>query len=138
MKYLSFALFLGMFACSSPKQKTTMKEDSTATPSQIVGGDRDAHGCIGSAGYQFSELKNDCVRPFELPLQLENKDKSFMAGVVFSEDASKAEVFSKEGHFVLNVDAAKNYHFEKYSLIKENNKWIFMLTADGDVYYTEK
>ncbi|MBU4536714.1 hypothetical protein KJ603_01590 [Patescibacteria group bacterium] len=31
----------------------------------IVGGDVDAHGCIGSAGYLWCESKDECLRPFE-------------------------------------------------------------------------
>jgi hypothetical protein len=31
-----------------------------------VGGDRDAHGCIGSAGYQWCERTRQCERPWEL------------------------------------------------------------------------
>jgi len=30
-----------------------------------VGGDADEHGCIGSAGYSWSEEKQACVRPWE-------------------------------------------------------------------------
>jgi hypothetical protein len=32
---------------------------------QIVGGDRDVNGCIGSAGYTWCAVKNKCIRPFE-------------------------------------------------------------------------
>ena len=32
---------------------------------QIVGGDRDAHGCIGSAGYSWCEIKQKCLRMWE-------------------------------------------------------------------------
>jgi hypothetical protein len=32
----------------------------------IVGGDRDAHGCIGSAGYSWCQATNQCERPWEL------------------------------------------------------------------------
>jgi hypothetical protein len=31
----------------------------------ITGGDRDEHGCIGSAGYVWCEAKNKCLREFE-------------------------------------------------------------------------
>ena len=34
-------------------------------PTNIVGGDRDSHGCIGSAGYLWCEAKASCVRPWE-------------------------------------------------------------------------
>ena len=31
----------------------------------IVGGDKDEHGCIGSAGYAWCEAKGECLRPWE-------------------------------------------------------------------------
>lgn len=31
----------------------------------LVGGDKDEHGCIGSAGYVWCEAKEKCLRPFE-------------------------------------------------------------------------
>ncbi len=31
----------------------------------IVGGDKDIHGCIGSAGYSWCEIKNKCLRVWE-------------------------------------------------------------------------
>ena len=31
----------------------------------VVGGDRDEHGCIGSAGYSWCEVKNKCLRVWE-------------------------------------------------------------------------
>ncbi len=31
----------------------------------LVGGDRDEHGCIGSAGYSWCEAKSECLRPWE-------------------------------------------------------------------------
>ena len=34
----------------------------------IVGGDRDEHGCIPSAGYQWCEKLGECVRPWELEI----------------------------------------------------------------------
>ena len=35
----------------------------------VVGGDRDAHGCIGSAGYSWCQATNQCERPWELANQ---------------------------------------------------------------------
>ncbi|MCR4260778.1 MAG: hypothetical protein NUV96_00320, partial [Candidatus Colwellbacteria bacterium] len=31
----------------------------------MVGNDRDEHGCIGSAGYSWCEIKNRCLRQWE-------------------------------------------------------------------------
>ena len=33
---------------------------------KLVGADRDAHGCIGSAGYSWCARTNQCERPWEL------------------------------------------------------------------------
>lgn len=33
----------------------------------VIWGDRDAHGCIGSAGYIWSITDNQCIRPWEKP-----------------------------------------------------------------------
>ncbi len=37
---------------------------------QMVGNDRDEHGCIGSAGYTWSNLKNRCVQLFAEGIKL--------------------------------------------------------------------
>ncbi|AIY44137.1 Subtilisin-like serine protease [Collimonas arenae] len=42
-----------MTACTSPP------------PAAMPGSDRDAHGCIPSAGYQWDEAQQQCVRPWE-------------------------------------------------------------------------
>jgi hypothetical protein len=79
-----------------------------------VGNDKDAYGCIPSAGYQWSELKQDCIRSFELPLQLYNNDHTFSAGVLFSSNLEKAEVFCKEGRLLMI-----NSNINKYSTVDD-------------------
>lgn len=46
-------------------QDTQTAQTAQAAP-PIVGGDRDAHGCIGSAGYAWCERTQQCERPWEL------------------------------------------------------------------------
>ncbi len=58
---------LVLAACSSPDKATTHADSgAAATATPMVGGDRDAHGCIGSAGYQWCEHSQRCERPWEL------------------------------------------------------------------------
>ena len=38
----------------------------------FTGGDRDEHGCIGSAGYSWCEAKQKCLRIWEEPCEEEN------------------------------------------------------------------
>jgi hypothetical protein len=39
--------------------------NGTANQTPLLGGDRDAHGCIPSAGYSWCESKQKCLRPWE-------------------------------------------------------------------------
>lgn len=39
--------------------------NATASASPLIGGDKDEHGCIGSAGYSWCEAKKKCIRVFE-------------------------------------------------------------------------
>lgn len=76
----------------------------------VLGGDRDVHGCINSAGYTYSQLRNNCVRVFEQKIKLKevSSDKSYtsMTAVIFSKDMKRAEVFIPDG-------AAKSIILEK-------------------------
>ncbi len=38
---------------------------------QIIGGDKDEHDCIGSAGYTWNNTKQECVREWEETLKQE-------------------------------------------------------------------
>lgn len=65
----------------------------------MVGADVDEHGCKGSAGYQWSVLKNECIRIFEAGIRLDPQDASLdttlSAFIVFKseDDDAKAEVY---------------------------------------------
>ena len=51
---------------TTPESPSTRKIDiATTTQNNIVGGDKDSHGCIGSAGYSWCEIKNKCLRVWE-------------------------------------------------------------------------
>jgi hypothetical protein len=49
-----------------PVCETSATEAKSDQPA-LVGGDRDAHGCIGSAGYSWCEAKSKCLRIWEEP-----------------------------------------------------------------------
>ena len=104
----------------------------------IVGADNDKNGCKASAGYQWSELKKECIRSFELPLQLYNEDKTFGAGVLFAKDSSRAEVFCKEGRFILKTKEKFNFKYlfrnGDYFLKKINSNWMFINVNKEMIY----
>ncbi len=69
----------------------------TATPQAgPVGSDRDAHGCIGSAGYSWSALRQQCIQPFDNPdIRLPDPDNDTLAVyVIVSANKSRAELFA--------------------------------------------
>ena len=55
---ISLILVMALAACGKQTVNVTM-----------VGADRDAHGCIGSAGYSWCEKTARCERPWELALK---------------------------------------------------------------------
>lgn len=57
---------LVLAACASPDNAAPRAYGKPSTTMPKVGGDRDAHGCIGSAGYQWCEHSQRCERPWEL------------------------------------------------------------------------
>ena len=67
---VSFIVFVG---CSKPAM-----QHQVSAPS-MVGGDRDSHRCIGSAGYSWCEKEAACVRSWELASEkgFENSSESF-------------------------------------------------------------
>jgi len=56
------------FQRTEQKQEQQIKKDETP----IVGGDKDAHGCIGSAGYSWCEAKQKCLRQWEEACDISN------------------------------------------------------------------
>ncbi|HDS1100442.1 hypothetical protein ACK1O1_13690 [Stenotrophomonas maltophilia] len=51
-------------ACVSTDRPAATTDTGTTRPTP--GSDRDAHGCIGSAGYQWCQHNQRCERPWEL------------------------------------------------------------------------
>ncbi|MGB8815762.1 MAG: hypothetical protein WCC74_00785 [Minisyncoccia bacterium] len=61
-----FAIAFGVYVYKINKAVAPANITATTTAtSTIVGGDRDAHGCIGSAGYSWCGAKNKCLRVWE-------------------------------------------------------------------------
>ena len=83
---LGVAGCIAVAACSKPAATSAPTEAASGAPSAasapesesarpappMPGSDRDPHGCIGSAGYQWCAKENKCVRAWELA-----KEKGF-------------------------------------------------------------
>ncbi|RQS26748.1 hypothetical protein DIE03_22955 [Burkholderia sp. Bp8992] len=62
----AFALSACAAQSSAPANASAPADTSAQAAPPMVGGDRDAHGCIGSAGYAWCERTQQCERPWEL------------------------------------------------------------------------
>jgi len=97
---VSFFIFSSLISCKWTDQdedKTNQKE--TNAKDVVVGGDKDADGCLASAGYTWSKLNKECVR-FFTGIQLLPVDKSknqeeavFAVYLLFDESKDNAELF---------------------------------------------
>ncbi len=110
-----------------------------------VGDDKDAHGCIASAGYTWSEVLKDCIRLWEKGVRVEDvADKEKPAYIVFSPDSLQVELFFSDdrpneildrrslpaGGYAWNVedDDTKNVRLE-------NDKWT--ISQRGKLIYQQ-
>lgn len=87
---------LCLTGCTST-DKTGKVAVSPRSEEMLVGNDRDEHGCIGSAGYTWCEVQNDCIRLFEKGIRLEAVEGKQSAFIVFSPDSTLAELFFSGG-----------------------------------------
>ena len=113
-----------------------------AAPGNVVGGDRDEHGCIGSAGYSWCEPKQKCLRIWEeacyasdeqeiqyllaqksgkpvtdITVRVDKKTENYMAGSAFF--AAKGLPFPGEGIGFLAA--------------KEGNAWVLVYSGNGSI-----
>ncbi|MFP7654878.1 hypothetical protein [Chryseobacterium proteolyticum] len=129
-KLLLAVMITAMFTTTGWAQKTTPK---------VAGGDKDQHGCIGSAGYTYSVLKDDCVKLFEEKIQLReaNPQKSYVSNavVILSKDKKKAELFLPEskGSIILN----RTLEYLNTSVYK-SKKGTYNLNKEKDSYTLRK
>ena len=101
-----------------------------------AGADRDSHGCIGSAGYTYSQLKKECIRTFEQKIQLKEMATkgNYTAAILFNKDQSKAEIFLKEekNSVILNRTSKGIWKNAAYTLTQDKG---FVLSKNKKAVY---
>ncbi|MCS2775772.1 hypothetical protein NXW80_16480 [Bacteroides fragilis] len=86
-------------ACKSNKAGQDTASEAKTEEAAIPGSDKDEHGCVGSAGYVWSEVKKDCIRPFEAGLKISETQKdnaTYATYIVFAADSVQAELYTPE------------------------------------------
>lgn len=81
------------------KDRKDNETEVKADKNVVLGTVKDEHGCVSTAGYKWSQLTRECIRPFEIGYRLNSIEK--LAGdsavqsafVVFEEGGDKAELY---------------------------------------------
>jgi hypothetical protein len=98
-----------------------------ASTTPIVGGDRDAHGCIGSAGYSWCDAKQKCLRVWEEPCAASSTEASVPASTV--------ECFVTGGRTVVkksDMSAMRDYVLVKPSVAGNASSACAFFKESGD------
>ena len=70
-------------SASAPSESSapiaTATPEATTSTSPLAGGDKDEHGCIGSAGYSWCAAKKKCIRVFEEDCNIAEAIKAILA-----------------------------------------------------------
>ncbi|MDD5738338.1 MAG: DUF5667 domain-containing protein [Candidatus Pacebacteria bacterium] len=74
--------------------KEKLQGNTSDVAPQIVGGDKDEHGCIGSAGYSWCEIKQKCLRTWEESCQTEQEQNQ---GTIQNQEQNQNKVQSQQG-----------------------------------------
>ena len=136
-------IVLSMLSCNSPKKEEVKENPNQKVEEQeeLVGTDRDEHGCISSAGFSWSELQQTCVQLWEAgvrldPIEVKEGDAVISAFVLFNKDESKAEIVlpNKEGSVILDKKSENLY--EKGEYLYDDKEGA--LSINGKVVYKEE
>lgn len=123
-------LLLGSISFSSCKSNS----------SELLGGQKDKHGCLIAAGYTWSKARKDCVRVFEDGIRLHNvneQNATTSAFAVFSTDKENAEIFLPEASMKhpLLKKTTNGWKDKTYYLTKNKSK--LQLYKHGKLIFQE-
>lgn len=147
-------LALSFVACDKAqdsKEAQKQEAQSSSAPNKqandepMLGGDRDAHGCIPSAGYTWSELENACVQVFESGIALKNLiDKSATSAAFVIMKGNKAELFlplpqkgEQDSHLILSQSGEAQWSAQGYTLTQDSQHKL-TLTHDSQAIYAQE
>lgn len=121
-----------LMSCGTPSTQTqdSLSVEKATTP-PMVGNDADEHGCKASAGYQWSVLRNECIRIFETGVRLDpvakDLEQSLSAFVVIKTDSSDQEIELfvpyDEQTIIVKKEATNKWKNDKYVLTKAKDSY---------------
>ncbi len=131
-----------IISCNNNEQNSA----SNPTPKEALGGDSDEHGCKGSAGYQWSALRNECIRIFEAGVGLspmsDKVDTNLAVFAVFSTDANrkKVELFvpSEKPIIMDKTEGKNNWQNERFILSEPTPQQLVLEDKSNNIMYMLK
>lgn len=136
MKISAFIPLVVFAVISCSQNKNTPVSEDKESNIQAIGGNKDEHGCLSSAGYRWSELKNDCIQIFNVgqrlnPIHVDKDEAIISSFIIMSSDHSKAELHIEDKQLILAKTG-------EYTFEKDNYKYDYkkcMLYIDGKEAY---
>ncbi|PVD51808.1 hypothetical protein DC498_12185 [Terrimonas sp.] len=118
---LSIVIF-ALTACNNQKNNSSENaEEQTVTEQTTVGGDKDEHGCLTSAGETWSQLKQSCIQIFNVgqrlsPIETKDGEAVISAFVLFNDDKSEVELFlpNTKSNTILKTTDKNSYESGEY------------------------
>lgn len=144
MKKLLLLSVLGLSLFSCDQILKDRKDDDvevTTNKNVVLGTTKDANGCVTSAGYRWSLLRKECVRPVEEGYRLNTIDSlkgestTRSAFVIFEEDGDKAELFLPDNKksILLTRDKNGSPYKDKHWILQQNKN--YSLKKNGVLLY---
>ncbi|MBL4648934.1 MAG: hypothetical protein JKY03_04330 [Aureispira sp.] len=140
-----FLILIPLIICScatkiTPETTTDQKPKEEPKEAGRLGGDKDEHGCLVTAGATWSKLKQECIRVFSVgirlnPILIKEETVVFSAFVVFNDDKSKLELYLRHrgvpGSTILPRLKNGKYKSGEYEYDRNNST----LSIDGEAMY---
>lgn len=123
----------------SPTSNPTVTSEIKPTD-QVVGGDKDEHGCIGSAGYSWCQTKNKCLRIWEEPCIGANDTEEITQALIekhptWTADSIIVTINKNDGQYAgggvkeKNAEVGGGYFFA----VKDQGKWKIIADGNGTI-----
>jgi len=111
----------------------------TNTSNQLIGGDKDSHGCLIAAGYSWCEAKQKCLRTWEETCDINTTEHDILAlfAAKYKKPTSDIRIEftdSDATHIRGNVSFAPfDGEGGLFLAVKDDNKWELIFDGNGSV-----
>ena len=128
-------------ACNNTTPNQSAETPEVTQDAPMVGGDKDEHGCLPSAGQSWSALRGECIQVFEVGPRLnpveEKEEVAVISAFVVTKDGdnSQVELFitGEDQNPILKKEADGTFKNGKYTYNAQTKE----LSVDGKIAYKQ-